>query len=168
MRKSDQSSFQVNTSETGNRLELTIDAIKPDGSFRNQMPVSVNMLRPDGSTETHSAGQEGPGQYRALFNLPEEGTSIFSVSSPDLPDGGYVFGHTRSYPEEFLRTDVNESLLHTLASLGRGKFAPSPAEVFARPAVAARNHRELTNYFLELALLLLPLDIWLRRRTWRA
>ncbi|WP_042725499.1 VWA domain-containing protein [Chthoniobacter flavus] len=168
MRKSDQSSFQVNTSETGHQLELTIDAIKPDGSFRNQMPVSVNMLRADGSTETHAAEQEGPGQYRALFDLPEEGTSIFSVSSPDLPDGGYVFGHTRSYPEEFLRTEVNESLLHTLTSLGRGKFAPSPAEVFARPTVAARTHRELTNYFLELALLLLPLDIWLRRRTWRA
>lgn len=168
MRKSDQASFQVNTSETGNRLELTIDAIKPDGSFRNQMPVSVNMLRADGSTETRAADQEGPGQYRATFDLPEEGTSIFSVSSPDLPDGGYVFGHTRSYPQEFLRTDANEPLLHSLASLGRGKFSPSPAEVFARPAAAARTHMELTNYFLEAALLLLPLDIWLRRRTWRA
>jgi uncharacterized membrane protein len=168
MRKSDQSSFQVNTSETGDRLELTIDAIKPDGSFRNQMPVSVNMLHADGTTETQTAEQEGPGQYRTTFELPTEGTSIFSVSSPDLPDGGYVFGHTRSYPQEFLRTETNEPLLHTLASLGGGKFSPSPAEVFARPAVAARTHKDLTNYFLELALLLLPLDIWLRRRTWRA
>jgi uncharacterized membrane protein len=167
MRRSDQSSFQVTTSEVGNRLELTIDAIKPDGSFRNQMPVSVNMVEPGGATKTLVAQQDAPGEYRATFDLPEEGTSIFSVSSPDLPDGGYVFGHTRSYPQEFLRTEVNETLLRTLASLGRGKYAPSPAEVFARPATAATTHRELTNYFLEAALLLLPLDIWLRRRTWR-
>jgi hypothetical protein len=166
MRKSDQSSFQVNTTETGNRLELTIDAIKPDGSYRNQMPVSVNMLRADGTTETRAAQQEGPGQYRATFELPTEGTSIFSVSSPDLPDGGYVFGHTRSYPQEFLRTEVNEPLLHTLATLGRGKYSPSPAEVFASPVESIRTHKDLTNYFLEAALLLMPLDIWLRRRSW--
>ena len=28
------------------------DGIKPDGSFRNQMPVNVNMLGPDGATST--------------------------------------------------------------------------------------------------------------------
>jgi len=167
MRKSDQSNFQVTTTEVGNRLELTIDAIKPDGTFRNQMPVSVNMLGPEKETSTKSAGQDGPGSYRVAFDLPAEGTSIFSVSSPDLPDGGYVFGHTRSYPREFLRTDTDEPFLRALASQGRGKFAPSPAEVFARPKTAASRHRELTNDFLIAALLLLPLDIWLRRRTWR-
>jgi hypothetical protein len=85
-----------------------------------------------------------------------------------LPDGGYVFGHTRSYPQEFLRSEVNEPLLRTLASIGHGRYAPSAAEIFAPPMVAERNHRDLTNYFLEAVLLLLPLDIWLRRRTWRA
>jgi hypothetical protein len=78
-----------------------------------------------------------------------------------------VFGHTRSYPQEFLRTETDVPFLRTLASLGRGKFSPSAAEVFARPSVLASTRRELTDYFLEAALLLLPLDIWLRRRTWR-
>ncbi len=168
MRKSDQASFQVMTSESGNQLKLTIDAIQPDGAFRDQMPVSVNVLRPDGTTETLAAHQEAPGQYEATFSdLREEGTSIFSVNSPQLPDGGYVFGHTRSYPQEFLRTETDVPFLRTLASLGRGKFSPSAAEVFARPSVLASTRRELTDYFLEAALLLLPLDIWLRRRTWR-
>ncbi len=168
MRKSDQSNFQVTTAEIGNRLELTIDAIKPDGTFRNQMPVSVNMLGPDSATSSKTAVQDGPGSYRTAFDLPTEGTSIFSVSSPDLPDGGYVFGHTRSYPREFLRTEPDEPFLRTLASQGHGKFAPTPAEVFARPKTASSQHRELTNDFLIAALLLLPLDIWLRRRTWAA
>jgi Ca-activated chloride channel family protein len=168
MRKSDQSDFQVTTTEIGNRLELTIDAVKPDGTFRNQMPVSVNMLGPDKETSTKSAGQDGPGSYRATFDLASEGTSIFSVSSPDLPDGGYVFGHTRSYPREFLRTETDEPFLRTLASHGRGKFAPTAAEVFAQASQASiAQHRDLTSEFLIAALLLLPLDIWLRRRAWR-
>ena len=168
MRKSDQASFQVNTREIADRLDITIDAIKSDGSFRNQMPVSVNMLGPDGATQTVTARQDGPGSYRAIFDLPPEGTSIFSVSSPDLPDGGYVFGHTRSYPREFLSTETNEPLLRSLATLGGGKFAPKPDEIFARPTQSSTQRRELTDDFLIAALLLLPLDIWLRRRTWRA
>ena len=168
MRKSDQASFQVNTREIADRLEITIDAIKPDGSFRNQMPVSVNMLGPDGATQTIAAPQDAPGSYRATFDLPQEGTSIFSVSSPELPDGGYVFGHTRSYPREFLSTEPNEALLRSLAALGSGKFAPKPEEIFARPAQSSMQRRDLTDDFLIVALLLLPLDIWLRRRTWRS
>ena len=167
MRKSDQASFQVNTREIANRLELTIDAIQPDGSFRNQMPVSVNMLRPDGATQTVAATQDAPVSYRATFDLPPERTSIFSVGSPDLPDGGYVFGHTRSYPREFLSTETNDSLLRSIAALGSGKFAPTPVEVFARPTQSSKKHRELTDGFLIAALILLPFDIWMRRRTWR-
>jgi uncharacterized membrane protein len=168
MRKSDQANFQVNTRESGDRLEMEIDAIKPDGSFRNQMRVSVNMLGPDGTTKTQTAAQDGPGSYRTAFDLPAEGTSIFSVSSPDLPDGGYGFGHTRSYPREFLTTETNEPLLRSLASAGGGKFAPRAGDVFARPQSAVRQPRELTDYLLISALILLPLDILLRRRTWRA
>ena len=166
MRKSDQATFQITTREIADRLEISIDAIKPDGSFLNQLPVSVNMLGPDGATQTLAATQDAPGSYRATFDLPPEGTSIFSVSSPDRPDGGTVFGHTRSYPREFLSTETNEPLLRSLATLGGGKFAPTPGEVFARPTQPTMQHRELTDDFLIAALLLLPLDIWLRRRTW--
>ena len=168
MRKSDQASFQVTTREIADRLEVTIDAIKPDGAFRNQVPVSVNMLGPDGVTQTVAATQDGPGSYRAAFDLPQEGTSIFSVSSPDLPDSSYVFGQTRSYPREFLSTGTNETALRSLAALGGGKFAPAPADIFARPAKPSMQRRELADDFLIAALLLLPLDIWLRRRTWRS
>lgn len=168
MRKSDQSSFQVTTTESGSHLTLLIDAIKPDGTFRNQMPVTVNMRSVDGETVSQPAVQDGPGSYRSDFDLPAEGTSIFSVSSPDLPDGGYVFGHTRSYPREFLQNTTNETLLRSLASVSRGKYQPEPADVFVPPTLATNQHRELTNAFLIAALLLLPVDIWLRRRTWRA
>ena len=167
MRKSDQASFEVQSRESGGQLLLTIDAVKPDGAFRNQLPITVNALGPGGETKTVAAAQSGPGQYRAQLDLAPEGTTIVSVNSPDLPDGGYTFGHTRSYPREFLSTETNEALLRSLAEITHGKFAPTAAEIFARPEVAAPQRRDITNSLLIAALVLLPLDIWMRRRQWQ-
>jgi hypothetical protein len=167
MRKSDQANFAVATREAEDRLTLSIDAIKPDGSFRNQLPISINALGPNGQTQTQEAKQDAPGSYRARFELPQEGTTVFSISSPDLPDGGFVFGYTRSYPREFLTSETNDSLLRRIAEIGGGKYAPSPVDVFARSEKHLAQRRDLTDYLLISALVLFPLDIWLRRRTWR-
>lgn len=167
MRKSDQASFEVNTREVGDRLELAIDAVTPNGAYRNELPITVTMRDAAGESYSTQAVQDGPGSYRAAFNLPTEGTSIFSVSSPDLPDGGYVFGHTRSYPREFLNVETDEPALRQIAQLGGGKFQPSLDEIFARPQVATPHYKDLSSYFLMAALALIPLDIWLRRRNWQ-
>ena len=167
MRKSDQASFEVQSRESGDTLALTIDAVQPDGAFRNQLPITVNALGPGGETKTVAAEQSGPGQYRAQLDLAPEGTTIVSVNSPDLPDGGYTFGHTRSYPREFLSTETNEPLLRSLADLAHGKFEPTPAEIFARPEITASQRKDITDALLMAALTLLPLDIWMRRRQWR-
>ena len=167
MRKSDQASFEVQSRESGDRLLLTIDAVQPDGAFRNQLPISINALGPGGETKTVGAVQEGPGQYTAQLDLAPAGTTLISVNSPDLPDGGYTFGHTRSYPREFLSTATNEPLLRSLANIAHGKFAPTPTEIFARSESAAPQRRDITDALLMTALALFPLDIWMRRRQWR-
>lgn len=168
MRKTEQSNFSVTTSESEDKLRLEIDALKPDGAFRNQLPISINALAKDGVGKTIEPTQDAPGHYRATFDLPAEGTTIFSITSPDLPDGGYVFGHTRSYPREFLTSETNEPLLRRLAETAHGKFEPAPREIFERPPRQSPSRRDLTDDFLIAALVLFPIDIWLRRRTWRA
>ncbi len=167
MRKSDQASFDVQTRESGDGLVLTIDAVKPDGEFRNQLPITVNALGPGGETKTVAAVQSGPGQYTAQLDLAPEGTTLISVNSPELPDGGYTFGHTRSYPREYLSTETNEPLLKSLANITHGKFDPTPTEIFARPESATPQLRDITDALLIAALTLFPLDIWMRRRQWK-
>jgi Ca-activated chloride channel family protein len=166
MRKSDQASFEVTTREIGERLELLIEAVTPEGEFRNELPITINVSDEDGATRTATAQQLAPGSYRATLDLPPEGTSILSVSSPTLPDGAFVIGHTRSYPREYLSTETNEPLLREIARLGNGTFDPRIEELFARPRQASLQPREMSDWFLIAALCLFPLDIWLRRRTW--
>jgi hypothetical protein len=58
-------------------------------------------------------------------------------------------------------------LLKELATLSGGKFGVQPEEML-RPALhAATTRKELAAWLLAAALLLLPVDIWLRRREWQ-
>ncbi len=176
LRKSDQATFQVRAVEQGDgsRLRLDIDALTPEGGFRNRLPIDVTALdTATGATRALRAEQLAPGSYRAEFELPltddagGAATTMFSVSSPELTDRPYVFGHTRSYPREFLRTGTDEVFLRAVASAGAGRFDPPGADVFAPPTRFSVRKVDLTNDFLAAALLLLPLDIFLRRRTWK-
>lgn len=164
MRKTDRASFAVTSRERGDNLEIRIDAIKPDGSFRNQLPITINALQADGTSHTAQAQQDAPGSYFATLPIAAEGTTIFSLSSPDLPDAGTTFGHTRSYPREFLRAETNEPLLRRLAELGHGAFDLKPSAVWAPANSTTPQRKDFTDYFLIAALALIPLDIWLRRR----
>ena len=133
-----------------------------------------------GQSRQAHAEQIAPGSYRAEFDLspatfpdgggndtPGAATTMFSVSSPELMERPYVFGHTRSYPKEFVRTDTDENFLRGVASAGHGRYDPKPEQVFAPPAGFSARRVDLTNYFLAAALILLPIDIFLRRRTWK-
>lgn len=164
IRSRDVSGFQVNTRRAGRRLDLTIDAVAPDGAFRNDLKVSVNAVYPDQKTVTVSAAQTAPGRYEAGFDLPDEGTVLFAISSGNEPE--YVFGYTLGYPEEYLSTSVNEEVLRGVAAAGNGGYDPQPAEAFSRPSVPEVSPREISPWFLALSLLLFPVDIFLRRRNW--
>jgi uncharacterized membrane protein len=167
MRKSDQATFAVDAVETGDRLKIEIDAVNPEGAFQNGLPLTIHALGDDQQSRSLDAVQTAPGRYSASLELPERGSTIISVTSSKLPEGGMVFGHTRSYPREFLSSDTNETLLQQLSAAAHGTYDANPAEVFAKRPARTAHPRPLTPLFLMLALVLMPVDIWLRRRTWR-
>jgi Ca-activated chloride channel homolog len=169
LRKSGAAAFEINRRELSDRLELQIDAMTPEGGFRNQLPITVTARDandPANAMRKIEAQQIAPGSYRAELPLPTEGTTVINVSSPELPDGGVALAHTRSYPREYLAQTTNEKLLRDLATTTGGRFDPPPGEVFQQSSGAAVKSHDLTNAFLIAALLLMPLDIFLRRRTW--
>lgn len=167
MRKSDQHDFRVEAMEARGRLRVQIEAVTPEGFFRDGLPIAVSILHPNGETNSETAQQIAPGSYEAEFALPESGTTMVSVSSRELGERPYVFGYTRSYPREWETSATDEEALRRIAEIGGGTSAPTPAAVFAPPKKRAIERYDLTNSLLVAAIALLPIDIWLRRRTWR-
>ncbi len=168
LRKEGAAAFEITRVENGDALDIRVDAVTPEGAFHNRLPITIHARTPDDNTQTVTAKQDAPGSYRAHIVLPQEGTTVVNVSSPQLPDGGTAFAHTRSYPREFLTAETNEKLLREISAATRGRFDPKPEEIFSRTDHPAMRRRDLTNWFLIASLLLLPVDIFLRRRTWRS
>ena len=171
LRKSGNAAFEVARRELGDALELRIEATTPEGAFRNRLPIAVTsrgVNEPPDAVQRAAALQDAPGSYVAKVPLAPEGTTVINISSPDLPDGGTALAHTRSYPREFLSRDTNEGLLRAIAAAGGGKYDAAASEVFQRGSEAGTRRSDLGNWFLVAALILMPLDIYLRRRTWTA
>lgn len=162
MRSGEPSGFQVSTTEAGDRLTVRVDAVTTQGAFRNEVPVTIRQRRADGMPVEHLGVQTAPGRYATEFELTGQGTSLFSVSSPELPGGEYVFGHTRSYPREFLSMETDDEALRALG----GRFDPEGDEIFTRPTRLSERRLDLTPWLLGAVLLLLPVDVFLRRRVW--
>ena len=59
-------------------------------------------------------------------------------------------------------------LLKELSSMTGGKFDAKPEDILRPAKRSAATRSELAPWFLAAALLLLPVDIWLRRREWSA
>ncbi len=166
MRKTGQTNgLHVETFPEPGGVRVEIDAVAADGTYRNDLPLTVGTLLPDGSTKAVEARQTAPGRYTASVATSGRGSTWINVHSPALPEGGPAFGHTPSYPAEFLNNGTDEATLKQLAESAAGKFAPEPEALFARPSIGIRRHTDLSPLFLAAALLLLPLDIWLRRRS---
>ena len=169
LRKGGAAAFEVTRREIDDHLELRIDAVTPEGLFRNHLPITIAARKADDSAESGQriqAVQDAPGSYHAVLPLASEGTTVINITSPDLPEGGVALAHTRSYPREFITRATNEALLREISTISRGRFDPPPADVFQRASGTARRRQDLTNWFLITALVLIPLDIFLRRRTW--
>ncbi len=167
LRKSGAAAFEVTTRENEGMLELQIDAVTPEGAFRNRLPITI-AARGESEIATQVAAiQTAPGRYTASVPLPEEGSTVISVNSPELPDGGISLAHTRSYPREYLASGLDESLLRAIAAQTSGRYDAKPGEVFAKSERQMPRRKDLGDYFLIAAMCLLPLDIFLRRRAWR-
>ena len=167
MRRSGQAhGLHVETFAEPGGIRVEIDAVGADGMFRNELPLTVASLRADESTAAVEARQTAPGRYSAFVATSGTGTTWINIHSPDLPEGGPAFAHTPSYPAEFLNNGTDEAALRKLAEQGGGIFEPQPESLYAPPAKGIRRHTPLDPFFLAAALLFLPVDIWLRRRSW--
>ncbi|CAN5675754.1 VWA domain-containing protein [soil metagenome] len=152
--------------EEEKNLVIEADAISEKGDFRDDLDVSVSLAAQGSAPVSVKAVQTGPGTYRATVPKPDAESAMVAIS--DGKGRPLTAGWTRGYSAEYLLRDEKFETMHKLAEMTGGKMRPEPGEVFRPTKQAAQTRRDLAPYLLGLALMLWPVDIWVRRREWGA
>jgi hypothetical protein len=156
-----QAGFQpaVQVGPDGRLVHLAVQAVSDDGHFADLQDTRATVASPDGSAREVSLRQTGPGlygvdmrvsspgQYRVLFR---QGASqeVAAFTAPDSV--------------ELHSVGTNTALLDQLAMTSGGHSLKEPADL--RPGTGTGPPIDLWPWCLGLALALLPLDVFLRRR----
>ncbi|MBX3728722.1 MAG: VWA domain-containing protein [Candidatus Sumerlaeia bacterium] len=164
LRETSSSNFQINTELNAGRGRVVVDAIDPDGSFLNFLEFDAVVLNPSLEPEKVTVRQVGPGRYEGEFEASEVGTYLVRLSSgPEEARQTAVGGAALSYSPEYQAGRSNDEFLDRIATESGGRVAAANYYAFSRDLPATRQPTPIWELLFLLGLLLIPVDIFLRR-----
>jgi Ca-activated chloride channel homolog len=150
----------VQVGPDGRQLTLQVQALGDDGQFADLQKTQATVVAPDGTARQVSIPQRGPGMYaldtrvtqaglyRVLFDQGNR-EEITAFSTPDAIELHSVGSNTALL--DLLATASGGHKLSAVTDLARQGNGPGPAN-------------NLWPWLLGLAIVLLPIDVFLRRR----
>jgi hypothetical protein len=150
----------------GDRTILTVDALDPAGAYRNGLAVGGTTIGPDGARREVALRQIAPGRYEGDLGTLLEGAHLLSIIASDgqgNPQGGAFGGLIVPYSPEYALPRVDRATLTQARELTGGIELTDPGAAFAHTLPRARESTAIWPPFLIVAILLLPIDIALRR-----
>ena len=165
MRKSDARGIAVTAERQGSDVHLTLDAVDEIGRFLNEAEVELTVIDPRLRREKSLLTQAAPGRYAADFTTGPAGAYHLELAVKQA--GQVVYrqsrGLTVGYSDELRIRPTNDELLERIAGLSGGRCNPPVAEVFESGAASTTRPTPLWPWLLTAALVLLVLDVALRR-----
>ncbi len=163
--------------ERGERAVLMVDTRDSRGGFLNGLVMQASVVGSDRATTTLSLQQTAPGRYEAEFSPAREGAYFINVAGSLAQDGGatssqavmqttgWVLGYSAEYAlGGGAHEQVPADYLHGLARMtGGGSLKDNPAGAFVHNLDQERAAQPVWSYLVLVALLLLPLDVAVRR-----
>lgn len=141
--------------------KISVDAASADGERLNLLNLKARVIRPDLKVDEIPLRQTAVGTYEADFDADAPGAylaGVFDDQGRQASAGGMV-----SFSPEFKDFQSNDYLLYELAKRTGGKVNPTVDEIFRREGKPARTAREVTGPLLIAALVLLLVEVALRR-----
>ncbi len=151
------------------RARIVVDARDDEGRFLDGLSLSSAVLNPGGEGLRIPLQQTAPGRYEAGFRPQNEGAYFLTVSGEaQLAQGQTQLrdlkGWVMSYSPEYIPRPQDDRLLADIADITGGRnLAQQPEAVFTRDLGERQAATDIWQSLILLALLLLPLDIAIRR-----
>lgn len=158
--------LQLTTRTDGDRTLITVDALDPTGGYRNGLTVVGAVVAPDGTRREVNLRQTAPGRYEADLGTLNEGAHLLAILARDgagAPQAATSGGLIVPYSPEYALPRGDRAALTRARELTGGSELTDPVAAFAHNLPPARQSRAIWPPFLIFAILLLPLDIALRR-----
>jgi Mg-chelatase subunit ChlD/uncharacterized membrane protein len=158
--------LQITTQVDGGHVTITANSVDQNGRFVDLADTAAEIQGPDGQQQTVQLPQTAPGRYQAT--LPATNPGVYRVEVQQSKDGRTLSTETAGYAvppsPEYRGLGSNDALLKELAAMTGGSSTHNPADAFSRVGMPSSPGWEpLWPYLLAAALLLLPVEIALRR-----
>ena len=152
----------------GETARLTVDARRGDNTFLNDLTMEANLVAPDGTVTALTLPQVAPGRYETDFTPEQEGAYLVRVTGTAAGEEEAVVAQTTGwvlgYSPEYRQLETNFALLQALADVTGGRnVGDDPAGVFEHSLPSEATTRPVWPWLTLLAVVLLPVDIALRR-----
>lgn len=160
-------SLQVSALVDGDKATISVNSVDQNGLFINLAGTRAQITDPNGNQSVAQLQQTAAGHYEATISATEPGLYRVDVSqtrqgqtTPVMETSGFV----ASSSPEFRRLGSNDALLKGLAAMMGGRAISDPTEAFSREGMPpSSGWQPLWGYLLAFALLMLPLEIAIRR-----
>ncbi|MDA1275753.1 MAG: VWA domain-containing protein [Verrucomicrobia bacterium] len=168
LRRVDNTDFATDVSVENGEGVISVEALDPQGNFRNFLNLQTIVVSPKGERQTVQLQQTGPGHYEGRFPTLEVGAYLLRLM--DLKDGqiagSQVVGASVNYSPEFNDSEPNLNLLRRLSETGRGKML-DPGNPLDNPFLHDRKKTfqplDLWGWLVRFMIILFPLDVGIRR-----
>ena len=149
----------------GTQTVLDVQVRGADNAMRDGLTLDARLVDANGTVREAGLTQVAPGEYRASIANAVQGTYLVQVTGKqdDRVVAQSMAGLVIPYSPEYRQAQNNPALLAALASATGGALLAKPAAAFAPVAGVVSSAQEIALPLLVLALLLLPLDIAIRR-----
>jgi uncharacterized membrane protein len=156
-----QADFQpsIQVGPDGRHVELSVQALGDNGGFADLQQTQATVLLPDGSARQLSLPQTAPGDYSLNTQVAAPGEYRILLRQGQREE---VAAFTAPDSVELHTVGTNTTLLDQLATTSGGHALKDPTDL--QPGAGPGPIVELWPWVLGLALLLLPLDVYSRRR----
>ncbi len=171
LRRIDTADFNTEVSVDNGEGVLSVEALDPQGNYRNFLNLQGVVVSPKGQKQTVRLKQTGPGRYEARFPTREVGAYLINLVETQNGEvrATQAVGASVNYSPEFAVTEPNPSLLRRLAETGSGRLLPPLGQPlagdnpFLHDRVRTFQPRDLWEWLLKLAILLFVADVGVRR-----
>ncbi|MBL8163635.1 MAG: VWA domain-containing protein, partial [Anaerolineae bacterium] len=152
----------------GEQTRLIVDARDNEGAFLNGLNLQLSVIDPEADASLLTLRQVAPGRYEGVFTPENEGAYILQVRGGDGDELAVdqTTGWVMSYSSEYDRGSIADgtTLLQSLAELtGGGSLQEDPGAAFNHNLVSLPTSAPIWPWLTLVALLLLPVDIAVRR-----